>query len=177
MNYFIILIGIYIYISLKNTKNENLIDYKKDVVLHKIETNFGRIINAVSQQFQVDEYIIYAIIKHESGGDSKALGQTGDYGLMQITQMCLDDFNKLVLSNQGGYTLNDMLEPFANILVGTWFFSSLMIKFRNLEYKERVKKSLAAYNAGYNGALNGKGVEYAEKVLKQLEIVKSYFGV
>src|SRR4030042_1218993 len=106
MAYLALFLIIYLFAINKKEAVSSGIDHKKDNILRNIEINYGRLITATANQFNIDHFIIYAIIRHESGGDSKALGKTGDYGLMQITQPCLDDFNRIVLSNQGGYSLN-----------------------------------------------------------------------
>lgn len=99
--------------------------------------------------FNVLPEYVYAIIKKESEGFPFAVGPTNDFGLMQITQPALTDFNR---TNKTSYTLLDVwLQPTLNIRVGTWYLSWLLKQFNN-DYRLAV----SAYNQGIGNVKQGK---------------------
>ncbi|MBQ7307794.1 MAG: lytic transglycosylase domain-containing protein [Clostridia bacterium] len=132
-----------------------------------------------STKYEIEESLIYAVIKAESGFSSKSVSKSGAYGLMQIlpSTMC--------------YIMNEeiekerLFEPEFNIEVGTKYLRYLLNKFND------IRVVLSAYNAGEgnvfvwlkdkNYSLDGKTLKttpfketnnYVEKVLKYEKIYK-----
>lgn len=102
---------------------------------------YRRLVEKYAETFGVDKTFVYAIIKQESDGFPFAVGITEDFGLMQITQPALTDYNR---SNGSTLTLFDVwISPETNIKVGTWYFSWLVSQFGN-DYE----KAVSAYNQG-----------------------------
>ncbi len=91
--------------------------------------------------YQVDPFLVAAVIKVESKFDPEALSPRGARGLMQIMpatgrwaaeQMGLNDFQE------------DMLfDPVINIKIGTWYLANLKEEFNG-----RLPLVIAAYNGG-----------------------------
>lgn len=111
--------------------------------------------------------IILGIIKQESNGREDAKGVTNDFGLMQITQGALTDFN---VANKNSYTLSDMLQAEPNIEVGSWYFS----RMKRLTGSDQ--SGLQAYNAGYGNWTRNKNVSlsYAQSVLQHTNMIAQF---
>lgn len=126
------------------------------------------------EKTQLQESLIFAIIKAESSFDSNALSNKGARGLMQI------------LPGTAGYVakLNaieeyDLYFPKDNILIGTYYIKYLIDKFDSIEY------ALLAYNGGEGrvsnflelGFTSYKDFQYQESVNyvnKVLEYKQAY---
>lgn len=91
--------------------------------------------------------MVMAIIWEEcvkAGGGPGTIGPTGDYGLMQITQPCLNDVNMKFGTN---YTLQDMLHADDNIHVGCKYLHLLYNHYTKYT-KHDWAKVVSGYNAG-----------------------------
>jgi hypothetical protein len=93
---------------------------------------YDDIIGQVSRLFQVDSYLIKAIIKAESNFDHRALSKKGAQGLMQLMPETAYDMD-----------VKDPYDPKQNIFGGTRYISLLLKRFNNNK-----TLALAAYNAG-----------------------------
>lgn len=75
---------------------------------------------------EIDDIIPF-IIQVESGGDSNAVGKNGEIGLMQISPVVLEEFNRN--ASRGGFdksVLNDVLDSelydsIKNKAIGRWY--------------------------------------------------------
>lgn len=115
----------------------------------------------------VEETLVYAVIKQESNFNPDALGDSGkSKGLMQI-QQCWHEarMNKLGVTS--------LMDAEGNIRVGIDILSEKIKKYNN-----DLGKALTAYNAGDAGAYNyyfSKGIyanTYAQKILVQKDKFK-----
>ena len=91
-----------------------------------------------SEEYNLDENLVYSIIKAESKFDEKALSRRGAKGLMQIADITRDwAIDELELNDD-----IDIYDPETNIRIGCWYLNTL--------YKEFGKTDLviAAYNGG-----------------------------
>lgn len=90
-----------------------------------------------SKEFNLDENLVYSIIKAESKFKKDAISNKGAKGLMQISDITRDwAIEELELGNI------NIFEPEINIRIGCWYLNRL--------YKEFGDKNLviAAYNGG-----------------------------
>jgi soluble lytic murein transglycosylase-like protein len=113
--------------------------------------------------------LVLAVIHQESRGNAKAKGPTADYGLMQITQPALTDFNK---ANSKSYTLQpDMFDPEKNVEVGSWYLFWLKGYLKTTDWSY----ILRAYNAGPGRAKKEKAASqgYASSVLAFQDRIKT----
>jgi soluble lytic murein transglycosylase-like protein len=121
---------------------------------------YRHIVERYADAYKVDKTFVYAIIKQESDGFPLALGKTSDFGLMQITQPALTDYNNYHGEN---LTLLDIwLSPEKNIKVGTWYLSWLLSQFDG-DYTFAV----SSYNQGIGNVRRGTySTEYYDAVHK-----------
>lgn len=110
-------------------------------ILYPIE--YENLVTLYSQEYQVDEYLIYAIIKAESNFEIDAVSSKGAKGLMQLMENTAKDVVKRVNIDISSEDLPEkLLEPDININLGTKYISILLQKYGNIPV------ALTAYNAG-----------------------------
>ena len=110
-------------------------------ILYPIE--YENLVTLYSQEYQVDEYLVYAIIKAESNFDINAVSNKGAKGLMQLMENTAKDVIKKVNIDISSEDLSEkLLEPDININLGTKYISILLQKYGNIPV------ALTAYNAG-----------------------------
>ena len=96
-----------------------------------------------------EEIDIQAIISIESSGNPHAYNaKSGAIGLMQITEICLDEFNAFAFADNI-YGLGDLYNPPVNIMIGTWYINERipqMLKHYRIE--DTIENRLISYNFG-----------------------------
>ena len=151
--------------------------------VYKLE--YAEYVKKYANEYNVDEYLIYAIIKAESNFEPNAESHRGAKGLMQLMYSTAEDISKRI-----GIELNEenILEPDININLGTKYISMLIQKYNNTNL------ALAAYNAGSGnvdgwiekGTLKSDGSDienvpftetnnYVRKILRDYEIYKNIY--
>jgi len=91
----------------------------------------------------LDPYLVASLIRQESEFNPTAISHANAYGLMQLLpEVGKTTAKQIKLRN---YSLADLLEPNANLKLGTKYFKSMID-----EYGGQVEYALAAYNAGTN---------------------------
>lgn len=112
----------------------------------------------------VDEDLVCAVIKCESGWDEGAVSHVGAVGLMQVMQETAQDLVSMGLVDGDDYPVSDLSDPRVNIEYGCAYLGYLQ---ENLSSREEV---IAAYNAGLgavqgwisNGGSIPEDIEYGE---------------
>lgn len=94
----------------------------------------------------IDKYLIYAVIKTESGFDENAESNVGARGLMQIMEDAFD-WVKFRMGDERDIGYDDMYDPRYNIEYGSY-----LIKLLYEEYGDEAT-ALAAYHSG-RGSVN-----------------------
>lgn len=108
-----------------------------------LDTELQSHVIRVCRTYQIDPAIVFAIISCESSFDPNAMGDNGQsYGLMQVKA----SNHRERISKLG---VNDLLDPYQNVLVGIDYLAELIDEYDNLSM------ALVAYNAGCTGAYNG----------------------
>ena len=151
--------------------------------VYKLE--YTEYVKKYANEYNVDEYLIYAIIKAESNFKQDAVSHRGAQGLMQLMYSTAEDISKRI-----DIELNEdnILEPDININLGTKYISMLIQKYNNINL------ALAAYNAGSGnvdgwiekGTLKSDGTDienvpftetnnYVRKILRDYEIYKNIY--
>ncbi len=94
-----------------------------------------------SDMFGVDKYLVYAVIKTESGFDEKARSNVGAKGLMQIMDETAAECNQKA---GFGYDIpDDIYNPEVNISLGCYYLKSLTDS-----YDGDITLAITAYNGG-----------------------------
>lgn len=99
-----------------------------------------------SEEYNVDPYIVYSIIRVESKFNPFAQSGKGAKGLMQITPQTGEYIAKLL--NVDEYDEEQLFQPSTNIKFGVFYFSKLYKDFNN-----NLDCALAAYNGGRGNVL------------------------
>jgi soluble lytic murein transglycosylase len=124
---------------------KKLSDKQKRILTEKLLT--------ISTDYRIDPILILAVIRHESRGNPNARGafisgaESGALGLMQIKYE-----SALEVARSVGIKINsveDLLVPEKNLMVGTAYLLRLIAKYKNLQH------ALIAYNVGF-GTLDEK---------------------
>ncbi|MBE7090266.1 MAG: lytic transglycosylase domain-containing protein [Clostridiales bacterium] len=89
------------------------------------------------EAFNVDNALIYSVIREESGFNEKAISEKGAKGLMQIT-----DSTAEYIANLLGKKNYDLFDAKTNIEFGVFYLRYLTNRFSD------TKSMLASYNAG-----------------------------
>ena len=92
-----------------------------------------------SKEYNVDENLVFAVIKAESNFDPNAHSRKNAIGLMQLMYETAQDVAKML---ELQIDEKKLLEPDVNINLGTKYLSVLIDKYKNIEL------AVAAYNAG-----------------------------
>lgn len=109
-------------------------------IIYPIE--YSAYVEYYAEIYDVDPYLVYAVIKTESGFDPEAVSVDEARGLMQVTE---DTFDWISL--QLGYTEyvhTDLHDPALGIEYGTFLLGYLIERFEDIEV------ALTAYHAGMN---------------------------
>jgi soluble lytic murein transglycosylase len=141
-----------------------------------------------SEQFEIDPYLVMAIMKAESSFRPKVVSHKGAKGLMQLTDQTAQwGAEQLELND---FTIEKLFEPETNIMIGCWYLDKLKKEFNN-----NLKLVVAAYNGGSgnvskwlkdkNLSSSGKTLDtipfketdhYVKKVIKDYTIYKKLYG-
>jgi len=120
---------------------------------------YDEVINMASRQFNVDPYLVKAIIKAESSFDPHAISESGAQGLMQLMP---DTARDMKVSNP--------FDPLENIHGGTKYLSLLLKRF-----DRNTRLAVAAYNAGPSSVDNCRGIPPNPRTRSFVERVMAYY--
>lgn len=102
---------------------------------------YSEYVERYSEEYDIDENFIYAVIKTESGFDPDARSNVGAVGLMQLMPIAFKEVSNNIEDNKG-LKYSDMYNPEYNIMYGTWYLNYLYEQFGSYEL------TIAAYHAG-----------------------------
>ncbi len=147
------------------------------------EKPFNSFVEKYSQEFSLDEHLVYSVMFNESRFDKNALSYKNAKGLMQITDrtgIWGAEVNKIE-----NFETSFLFDPEINIKIGCWYLSALI-----KQYDGEIDTAVAAYNAG-SGNVSGwlKNEEYSadlktlekipfeetEKYVQKVKIVKKIY--
>ena len=101
---------------------------------------YEEIVNKYSYEYNLDPFLVLAVIKTESNFNTEAESSKGAKGLMQIMDSTGEWIaSKLEIRN---FNTNMLYEPEINIEFGCWYLNNLLNEFGDLSL------ALAAYNGG-----------------------------
>ncbi|OPJ63741.1 lytic transglycosylase domain-containing protein [Clostridium oryzae] len=118
----------------------------KWVVFNTYPLKYDKLISRYAKEYNIDPYLVAAVIKAESNFKSRAVSHKNAIGLMQIT----DSTAKWIAQKMGmkDYTIASLNEEETNIKMGCWYLNNLNEEFHD------VNLVLAAYNAGRGNVNN-----------------------
>ena len=151
---------------------------------------YSEIISVYAEEYDVEENLIYAVIKAESNFESQAVSNRDAIGLMQIVEeTAIDVAKKNNIDIDTENIEEEILDIDNNINIGTKYLSTLLTQYGNIEV------SLAAYNAGIGTVNNwikegtikedGSDIEnipyketnqYVRKILRDYKIYEELYG-
>ena len=111
------------------------------IIMKKIyPLKYSEYVEKYSKEYDIDPYMVYAIIKAESNFNENAKSASNAVGLMQIMEAtAIETANKMDLN----VTEEDLFNPELNINIGLKYFSNLVNKYNDNYYL-----AIIAYNAG-----------------------------
>lgn len=148
---------------------------------------YVKLVEESAEHFEINESLLYALIKTESGFDKNAVSSVGAKGLTQITP---DTFSWLQTKTGEKYEEDALFDPEISVYYGAYFLDMLLEEFGDTE------TALAAYHAG-RGKVNewlsdprispdGETLEnipfedtagYVERVIKNTEKYKKIYDI
>lgn len=151
------------------------------------QKKYTEYVSKYSQMYNVDENLVYAVIKAESNFDPNAKSSKNAIGLMQLMENTAKDITKKVDLQISDNELSEKLqETDININLGTKYLAILLERYNNVEI------AITAYNAGIGTVDNwiekgiikadGSDVEnipyketnnYVRKILRDYKIYKN----
>lgn len=105
------------------------------------KTEYSEFVEKYSEKYNIDKYLIFAVIRTESNFDKKATSDVGARGLMQIMPDAFD-WVKFRLKDERETVFDDMYDPELNIEYCSYLLSYLIERFESEE------TAIAAYHAG-----------------------------
>lgn len=101
---------------------------------------YPELVSRYSEQYDLDPYLVTAVINVESNFRPDVVSHKNAIGLMQISEKTGKwAADKLNLEN---YSSDDLYDPETNIRLGCWYLSTLYNQYGDMEL------ALAAYNGG-----------------------------
>lgn len=104
---------------------------------------YGPIIQKYAHRYQLDWRLVLAVMKQESSFRPRVVSRKGAYGLMQIMPVTEAEVSQRI-------GVKNARTPYNNIKAGIFHLRSLYRYFDDARGDERIKLTLAAYNAGLN---------------------------
>lgn len=110
---------------------------------------YKEVVSLYEEKYDVEENLIFAVIKAESNFDKDAISNRNAVGLMQLMEETAKDVaRKNGIEIDFDNTKEELFDVYKNIEIGTCYLSTLLQKYQNKEV------ALAAYNAG-TGTVDG----------------------
>ncbi len=117
-----------------NFQPTNIPNSSVPIVKRHTTNNLYSLANQAANKYGIDYRLFYALIKHESAWNPRAISRAGARGLTQI----MPKTGKY----QCGLEREVLFDPRLNLNCGAFYLSKLLRRFKN------VKLALAAYNSG-----------------------------
>lgn len=121
--------------EVKNVEKTNpygYVDVANTTIAGKAKSQILNLISQLSKKYDIDEKLVQAVVRQESGFNPKAKSSAGAMGLMQ-----------LMPATAKGLGVNDPYNPVQNLDGGIRHLKGLLAKYNN-----NLVLALAAYNAG-----------------------------
>jgi soluble lytic murein transglycosylase-like protein len=119
----------------------------------------------------VDLSIIKTI---ESNGDPTVVNYgSGCYGLYQISEVCLKDYNQ---QHDSHYRVRDLLKPSVNHRISSWYFGRIREMLASLGIPINLITMIASYNWGIGNVAEWAqgGMRFKELPLETRRYIRKY---
>ena len=163
--------------------------FKDNIMKMIYPKKYEEYVSIYADKYQVEENLIFALIKAESNFDKDSVSNKGAIGLMQLMEeTAIDVANKNNIELDEENIREDLLKIDKNIDIGTKYLGMMLDRYGNIEI------ALAAYNAGIGtvdnwiekGIINsdGSNIEnipyketniYVRKILRDYKIYSSLY--
>ena len=112
-----------------------------DIIMKKLyPLKYSEYVEKYAKEYNIDKYMVYAIIKAESNFNENAKSSSDAIGLMQIMEItAIETARKMDLE----VTEEDLFKPDLNINIGLKYFTYLLNQYDN-----NYPLAIIAYNAG-----------------------------
>ncbi len=100
-------------------------------------------IQEASDTYEVDPYLVTAVIKCESNFEPTATSDAGAIGLMQLMSSTAEDMARWKIVDDSLYSPDNLTDPTTNIYYGTAYLAYLLER-----YDGDISTAIVAYNAG-----------------------------
>lgn len=123
--------------------------FRKDLLKMIYPKTYQEVVKIYQEKYQVEENLIFALIKAESNFEKDAISNRNAVGLMQLMEETAKD-----VARNNGIALNpekikeELCDVNKSIEIGTCYLATLLQRYENKEV------ALAAYNAGI-GTVDG----------------------
>jgi soluble lytic murein transglycosylase len=107
------------------------------------ENEYDELIWPTAKKYNLDPFLIKAIIKRESRFKYYIRGGKGEVGLMQLMPGVIKDWERI---HKRQVDEIEVFLPSLNIEIGTWYFHNAYVKWSKSKYQ--LSYALAEYNAG-----------------------------
>lgn len=159
-----------------------------DIIMKKLyPLKYSEYVEKYAKEYNIDKYMVYAIIKAESNFNENAKSSSNAIGLMQIMETtAIETAKKMKLE----VTEEDLFKPDLNINIGLKYFTYLLNQYNN-----NYPLAIIAYNAGIGnvdtwikeGIIKKDGTDienvpfketnnYVRKILRDYEIYKGLYN-
>ena len=108
------------------------------------EQRYNPMIEEIAGQYDVDKFLVKAVMRQESGFDATAYSKKGAIGLMQVMPAMGEQWARA--TGRQGFKHDMLWDPRTNIEAGTWVLAQALERWQ--ERDDPVPFALAEYNAG-----------------------------
>lgn len=116
-------------------------DWTSKIKTTQYPLKYQHFVEKYADEYDLDKYLVYAVIRTESRFDRYAVSSANAKGLMQITdETGADCANRIGLTD---FTSDALFDPETNIRLGCYYLNHLI-----KTYKSDIIVALAAYNGG-----------------------------
>ncbi len=118
-----------------------------------------------------------AIKTIESGGDPQAVNvETGCYGLYQISEICLADYNQ---RRHSRYVIEDLFRPEINETIASWYFERIKEMLARYRIPINTTTLIASYNwgIGHVAAWAKEGMRFEQLPAETRRYIKKYLAL
>lgn len=128
--------------------------------------HYEQIITEQAGRYNINPYLVCAVIRCESNWDANAQSSAGAQGLMQVMPETAKELARAGKVDSSQYSASNLFDPATNIAYGCAYLSQLF------SYADSTDEAIAAYNAGPNVASDWADALLGQKDLSLQDVIK-----